>query len=62
MVECEYFQTAGLSRVDTVLIDTWWNVNVEETTVTQESDNVLIDTWWNVNINHKSYITGVRTF
>ena len=32
-----------------VLIDTWWNVNTEETTISSDNNSVLIDTWWNVN-------------
>ena len=33
----------------TVLIDTWWNVNVGEITGLTVFEGVLIDTWWNVN-------------
>ena len=32
-----------------VLIDTWWNVNVNGKGCTREFEIVLIDTWWNVN-------------
>ncbi|EDO58938.1 hypothetical protein CLOL250_00480 [Clostridium sp. L2-50] len=32
-----------------VLIDTWWNVNVEDTINGCNDLIVLIDTWWNVN-------------
>ena len=35
--------------VHTVLIDTWWNVNVNGKGCTREFEIVLIDTWWNVN-------------
>ena len=32
-----------------VLIDTWWNVNVEVSGIVASVSLVLIDTWWNVN-------------
>ena len=32
-----------------VLIDTWWNVNLEEERWKSTGVTVLIDTWWNVN-------------
>ena len=32
-----------------VLIDTWWNVNLLNVTLTELPEWVLIDTWWNVN-------------
>ena len=32
-----------------VLIDTWWNVNVDHRMLAVHSLLVLIDTWWNVN-------------
>ena len=32
-----------------VLIDTWWNVNVEGLAEAANETAVLIDTWWNVN-------------
>ena len=32
-----------------VLIDTWWNVNVNPTLDHLLPHKVLIDTWWNVN-------------
>ena len=38
-----------------VLIDTWWNVNVEDTINGCNDLIVLIDTWWNVNITHSSH-------
>ena len=38
---------------DTVLIDTWWNVNTTEVPTTEAQKAVLIDTWWNVNIAEK---------
>ena len=32
-----------------VLIDTWWNVNINGITNYTVPECVLIDTWWNVN-------------
>ena len=32
-----------------VLIDTWWNVNLENIVSLYVTNVVLIDTWWNVN-------------
>ena len=32
-----------------VLIDTWWNVNVDVNGIVASVSLVLIDTWWNVN-------------
>ena len=32
-----------------VLIDTWWNVNVNSSIQAVLNQPVLIDTWWNVN-------------
>ena len=34
----------------TVLIDTWWNVNIAIDCTTEAVACVLIDTWWNVNL------------
>ena len=33
-----------------VLIDTWWNVNSQNSTKRSHMKIVLIDTWWNVNV------------
>ncbi len=33
----------------TVLIDTWWNVNSDNSSDAVLAGRVLIDTWWNVN-------------
>ena len=33
-----------------VLIDTWWNVNTESVADDGVTVTVLIDTWWNVNL------------
>ena len=32
-----------------VLIDTWWNVNINFSGKMAQMTTVLIDTWWNVN-------------
>ncbi len=32
-----------------VLIDTWWNVNMDDPSELVDCLPVLIDTWWNVN-------------
>ena len=49
MVECEYFYFTCRYCFTTVLIDTWWNVNVTEAGLCNAMNFVLIDTWWNVN-------------
>ena len=49
MVECECGPVGNISIPDTVLIDTWWNVNQKTIRRKQTQGNVLIDTWWNVN-------------
>ena len=49
MVECEYFFHHFRRRVNFVLIDTWWNVNLFGIEKYLEVAFVLIDTWWNVN-------------
>ena len=36
-------------KCNTVLIDTWWNVNKIKELVITQIKRVLIDTWWNVN-------------
>ena len=33
-----------------VLIDTWWNVNADSSSLRVKDKVVLIDTWWNVNL------------
>ena len=38
-----------------VLIDTWWNVNLDIAKFEEKCKTVLIDTWWNVNILRVSY-------
>ena len=50
MVECEYACGYSHSRIKSVLIDTWWNVNAEDCHTLILTDTVLIDTWWNVNV------------
>ena len=49
MVECESRSHNSALYSDGVLIDTWWNVNIDGTNKSLESVSVLIDTWWNVN-------------
>ena len=39
----------GEVRAFTVLIDTWWNVNMYLKKELRLNAGVLIDTWWNVN-------------
>ncbi len=34
---------------ESVLIDTWWNVNDAYNASSMINVSVLIDTWWNVN-------------
>ena len=38
-----------MAQMTTVLIDTWWNVNVSALKKPLGNGTVLIDTWWNVN-------------
>ena len=59
MVECEFVSERYICHIKRVLIDTWWNVNDENTNVSFTLRKVLIDTWWNVNtINLQA--TGLR--
>ena len=44
------FWYTDLDKKDYVLIDTWWNVNVNLKLTCQVENFVLIDTWWNVNL------------
>ena len=37
------------TNIQRVLIDTWWNVNINNYDSHKMSKMVLIDTWWNVN-------------
>ena len=50
MVECECYVPVLFSRKDSVLIDTWWNVNENALKIESGKVTVLIDTWWNVNV------------
>ena len=50
MVECEFLSFEALDRFYSVLIDTWWNVNIHNYDSNIRRTNVLIDTWWNVNL------------
>ena len=47
---------------ETVLIDTWWNVNNGGFGTSHTSDSVLIDTWWNVNYYGRISITSAYRF
>ena len=49
MVECELKSSLYLAFSTSVLIDTWWNVNVGLILLITWCIIVLIDTWWNVN-------------
>ena len=51
MVECESLSVLKSAQtVTAVLIDTWWNVNMEHYNEYIFQYQVLIDTWWNVNV------------
>ena len=49
MVECEFGKGLFNIHLKCVLIDTWWNVNLENIVSLYVTNVVLIDTWWNVN-------------
>ena len=49
MVECECVYIIYNHTKKIVLIDTWWNVNGKEASLSDLGFKVLIDTWWNVN-------------
>ena len=49
MVECEFRIVIVIVYGISVLIDTWWNVNVYRSRMEFGGYLVLIDTWWNVN-------------
>ena len=57
MVECESATLYHDSKVDFVLIDTWWNVNINNYDSHTKSTTVLIDTWWNVNSFKRIFLT-----
>ena len=44
-----HIDQAAVSNGHTVLIDTWWNVNLKREDNALLLSSVLIDTWWNVN-------------
>ena len=44
-----------------VLIDTWWNVNVDSVLCNCLCSVVLIDTWWNVNIKLVTHCAAALT-
>ena len=50
MVECEWGNGDDRKNRLSVLIDTWWNVNLFDKQFITHSYGVLIDTWWNVNV------------
>ena len=45
-----YQNRLDITHLILVLIDTWWNVNLLNVTLTGLPEWVLIDTWWNVNV------------
>ncbi len=47
---------------NSVLIDTWWNVNIIDTSKMTLNDIVLIDTWWNVNEDARLLLHNAREF
>ena len=49
MVECESVHLLTEAKAAGVLIDTWWNVNQDNSCRIFQNNFVLIDTWWNVN-------------
>ena len=49
MVECELVLLNRVNDLTDVLIDTWWNVNLNILSIIIIFFIVLIDTWWNVN-------------
>ena len=51
MVECEYVISSISQNHSSVLIDTWWNVNIMMFITMLAPVDVLIDTWWNVNLH-----------
>ena len=58
MVECECHCMMKLTlETATVLIDTWWNVNINNYDSHTKSTTVLIDTWWNVNSFKRIFLT-----
>ena len=50
MVECEFVHQLLFKLFKFVLIDTWWNVNLDISIFEEKCNTVLIDTWWNVNV------------
>ena len=62
MVECELHFKYQLWDGTKVLIDTWWNVNVNYANETLYTDTVLIDTWWNVNQKWKKEFSCTSEF
>ena len=53
MVECELKPYGMVNVPESVLIDTWWNVNFVDIFKLTNQFRVLIDTWWNVNCSYR---------
>ena len=51
-----------LHEIYSVLIDTWWNVNMSGSGNELKTDLVLIDTWWNVNEFKSIYLKVDKQF
>ena len=49
ILECKSRRSRKLFRQSRVLIETYWNVNVENNYERPETCRVLIETYWNVN-------------
>ena len=62
MVECESATLYHDSKVDFVLIDTWWNVNICAINSFHFCIFVLIDTWWNVNAVLEAFLKRKSSF
>ena len=44
-----------------VLIETYWNVKIDNRYIAHKESKVLIETYWNVNISRKEYSFGSPT-
>ena len=53
ILECKYKYQANITEGETVLIETYWNVNVNFHHGTIHSRSVLIETYWNVNYHNQ---------
>ena len=54
--------TYSATRIFSVLIDTWWNVNSTLVFSEKVVAMVLIDTWWNVNQSNQNGKTHGNRF